>query len=215
MRAHDLTPAEWSRRASLSNANALYNFLNGLSKSLSQQMLENLARCIPGATVAQILGETPPISDRHSSIIVIRGAVEAGRFKQTWEWPIEDQYRTTIPIPYGANAGVYGAKVVGHGADELYPDGTILACVPLVQSGRELADGNKVILHRYRAGLVEASVRIVRIDPDGNWWLAPASSNPAITTVEMPRGTKGDSFTFRSNRYEVVAIIVGAFRYES
>ena len=53
-----VSPTEAASRARLKSANALFNFLNGHSRELSEKTNEQLAAAFPGCTVAEILGLT-------------------------------------------------------------------------------------------------------------------------------------------------------------
>ncbi|WP_207483156.1 S24 family peptidase [Arenibaculum pallidiluteum] len=72
MAAHGLRPSSWARAAGLS-VNALNNFLNGATQSLSQGTLEKLA-AERGVPVSEILGDAAPEGARGAPDTVRAGA---------------------------------------------------------------------------------------------------------------------------------------------
>lgn len=86
---HGITPAAAAREAGLPNANALYNFFNGRSQSLSIETYESLARVL-GTNVDVLRGKDPTSVARNAwrpnadeilvalPASVVAGAREAG-----------------------------------------------------------------------------------------------------------------------------------------
>src|SRR4051812_19045395 len=67
----DFTAAEWARKAGLPNANSIYNFLAGASRSLHPRTIEKLAEALPGMTVGQLLGEAKLVPPTRTMTIVV------------------------------------------------------------------------------------------------------------------------------------------------
>jgi hypothetical protein len=96
--------------------------------------------------------------------------------------------------------------------NKIYPDGTILVCVPLAELDRAPEHGERVIVHRRsREGLVEITVREVVIQPDGSLELWSRSHHPAHKT---PLTMAGASLGGDGPTLEITAIVIGSYRPE-
>lgn len=183
MTRHDLKAAEWARQAGLSTPNSLYNFVSGRSKTLSQETLEKLASAVPGATVTEIIGESPATGVRAATVQVRVGA-GAGMWRQSYETPMEP------PVYLALQPGVHADEavlVLDRHADALYPPGAYVGVHAFASLPRPLRDGDVVLVHRIRAGRHEVTLREIRC-PGGDFaQLVFRSSQPELsTTIGMP-----------------------------
>lgn len=109
--------------------------------------------------------------------IPVVGEVQAGVFRAALEIPPED--RTMIPIVtvlgYEKVQQV-GLKVVGPSMDLLYPDGSYVIVVSAYDT--DVRNGDKVVVYRQQGELREATIKEVRVEPDGRIGLWPRSSHP-------------------------------------
>lgn len=209
--------SEWARMAGLTNANAIYNFLNGQSKSLSYETYQRLASVFPGVTVAQLTGEKPIGMVSKMVTIVVKGSVRAGRWASAVEYDLSEQFKTAIPVTGNPPPGLYGLAVEGLSMNKIYPPGTILAVVPFWQftQSRRLRSGIRVIVHRYRHDEVEATVKEIVFDSDGRPWLVARSTEPEFQhPIAIPAIYDGGPFADDGIRIEIVGVVFGAFQLE-
>ena len=210
--AADMTPAHAAKAAGLPSANALYNFLNDRSNSLSQATLEKLAQVIPGATLATLSGleemAAPGAATR--SAVVVRMAARAGNERPTTDLPHDEQFELPAPVRRDYLArGAFGVLVRGPGFEQLYPDGTVLICLSREAYSGKLAAGRRVILHRLAHERTEITVRELRVWRDGIW-LWPRTDHPRhqhpvmMPALEQSRWQEGES------EYVVAAVVLVA-----
>lgn len=214
MDLHQLTPKSWAEKAGFKNGNVIYNFLNGHSNSLSASTYEKLAAMIPGATASQLMGEVASILPTEMVTAVVKVAAEADVWRATQDLPKEKQVRTAFPIRVDM-PGIYGVEVRGDGANLIYPDKTLLACVPRVTWDRGLRVGSKVIVARYFRGEVETTVREVTQDRGGRAWLTARTDAPELQgPIPLPWPYEGQSYDHDGHKVVVDAVVVGAWRPE-
>ena len=90
-----LTATDVAAGAGLPTPNAIYNFLTGRSRSLSQQTLEKIAAAIPGVTLAMLTGEGEPVGP---GIVTIRSEAHAGRYRESADLPLREQVGVSLPL---------------------------------------------------------------------------------------------------------------------
>lgn len=142
--------------------------------------------------------------------IPIQGAVAAGVFKVSMEYPESDWETFTgaahVDVPVNER---FGLKVEGDSMDLLYPPGTILECIKY-WGDYPIENGKRVIVQRTRRdGEVETTVKEYTEDRNGIVWLVPRSSNPAFQApfrVDQPEPGIVD--------VRVIALVVASIRYE-
>jgi len=204
MQRHDLRAADWARAAGLRSANAIYNFMNGHSKTLSQETLERLARAIPGATVTEIIGETPATGVK-AATVPVRVAAADGMWRPTYEADIAPPQH--LALPPGLAADEAAVLLDGH-ANAIYPAGSYIGVQAFASMTRPLRDGDLVLVHRIREGRHEVTVRSVAVEGEGEAARAVLvfrnSGTMQRVRVELPwpyRGevwrVDGDSFQIR------------------
>jgi hypothetical protein len=211
----NLTPAEAARSAGLSTPNAIYNFVNERTKSLSLDTLKRLAAVIPGATVASLQGdERPAVSTQRT--VAVRAEARAGVMRDAFDLPTSEQFEVPVPIdPATRAAGAFGVMVRRPGAENLYPDRTILVVMPVVAYEGTLSSGRRVVLQRIHGPEVEVTVRELDV-VDGKAWLWPRSSDPLNTQpVEMPWPCSADRMWRKGeDRFSIAGIVIGSYSPE-
>ncbi|NIA72301.1 helix-turn-helix domain-containing protein [Pelagibius litoralis] len=216
MKARDLKAADWSRRANVSSS-ALYNLLNDRSDTLHDATLKKLARA-ENVSVSQLTGDLDSSQSLTFPAIEVRGAVNAGVWREAAEWPPGDWERMYVPVAKPYKDAAFGLTVQGPSMNSVYPDGTILVCVSLYNYGRDLEAGDKVIVHRRSPeGTVEATVKEFQIDDTGHVWLWPRSNHPAHQQpIPMPNGKAFDDAALESDgdSIQISAIVLGSYRPE-
>lgn len=216
MAEHQLVPKDWAKNAGLPNANSIYNFLAGRSKSLSQDTYERLARVVPGTTVSVLTGETNYIPADDLSWVTVMGVVKLGIFTEEL-LPQEKRYRVAVPAVHKDVPGLHGIVVEDDSADLIYPMGTVLICTPFKHQGRTaLVNRRRVIVQRKSDEGVETSVREVEVKEDGKIWLWLRSSNPNMQgAIEVPkRSLTGKFHTPDGMAVEIASVVVASYRPE-
>lgn len=144
--------------------------------------------------------------------VTVIGHVQAGDWREAILWDPEDRYPSFAPATgWLAKMKRQAFEVRGDSMDELYPPGTILVTVSLIEINRDPRPGEKVIVNRRdKHGFIEATVKEYQVDSDGNHWLVPRSSNPAHKTpIRLePNGDGEDDV-------RVTALVVGSYKTEA
>ena len=212
--AANLTPSEASRLAGLPSANALFNFLNNRSQSLSQDTIERLARAIPGATIASLTGNEvamPSVAEMQG--VVVRAIAEGGRWREAFDLRRQEQYEALLPVSAAhQSCGAFGVEVHSPGFERVFPDGTILVCIPFPQFKGELRSGRRLIVQHVIGKRLEITVRELEIDALNRAWLWPRSDHPEHQApIAMPWPFTGELWKHDISRFSVTAVIVGAY----
>jgi hypothetical protein len=201
---------EWARRAGISGS-TLYNFMNRPNaKSLSWSTLVKLAGVFPSLTPEELAGrrKVQTVLTR-SAVIRIKGAVQDGVWQPDYEYDIPDQYMTSIPWDdWSTGKLLFGMDVRGDGMNEIYPEGSILACCSIYQWPNALRSRKHYIVQRYRPdGEVEASCKELIIDKDGAS-LRPRSTNPSHRPISFAWPIHGFDVEVDGDRVTIAAIVV-------
>lgn len=175
MTERGIKPKPWAERAGLS-PNTLYNFLNGESERLESETYQKLADAerVPVFVIDGTINIT-----KLPSIIHVLGRVQAGAWLETNAWHEDDTYAVSTVIEDYYRNCVFGLEVVGESMNALYPEGSIVICVPILEFRGELRTGVKVVCERMGTdGLKEVTVKELVIDDEGESWLWPRSNSP-------------------------------------
>jgi phage repressor protein C with HTH and peptisase S24 domain len=140
----------------------------------------------------------------------VKGEVQAGVWKEAWQWEPDDwqPYQGGSHIDAQADRR-FGLVVVGESMNEVYPPGTILDCVHIIGGMEQVRDEQHVIVIRKKfADGCEATVKQFR-RMDGKAWLVPRSTHPAFQTpIEM--GNEGPDI----EETVVIAVVRGSYKPE-
>lgn len=145
--------------------------------------------------------------------IMVKGAVEAGAWREAIMWA-ESEWRLA---PIAADGRFpeekqFGLEVRGPSMNELYPEGTILVCIGILDYARDPTSGKKVIVQCRRSdGRIEATVKELRQDAAGKYWLWPRSSDPAFQQPwPIPKPNDFDD----NDDIRIMAVVIGSYRPE-
>lgn len=140
----------------------------------------------------------------------VAGHVQAGHWREALEWPPAEQWEVFVPISATySTLPVTALEVRGPSMDELYPHGSLVICVKLLDLGRQPRSGERVVVHRSQPnGLVEASVKEYRIDRDGQPRLWPRSSHPDFQAPITLQPEPGETMV-------ITHLVVGSYRSEA
>jgi SOS-response transcriptional repressor LexA len=148
--------------------------------------------------------------------IPVIGMVQAGAWFESTEWPDEDRYDIAAPTGVGPLAlACYGLVVKGDSMNLRYTEGTVLTVMPLTKYPQELKNGDNVVVHRNRAGIVEATVKELVMSGGGDMELWPRSSNPKFqepVSFHGPAPKKGRKSDVET--VEIIAVVIGSYQME-
>lgn len=203
----NLTVNGWAKAASIPES-TLRAFLNGTTKAMTLRTYERLARAA-GVEVDELLKRQPPKEIEFRQIDVI-GAVQAGAWVVALERDREAWYGVRVPLdPRYAGFKQFGLEVAGDSMNEIFPHGTVVACVSLIDLGRDPLPGEKVVcLRRGPDDQFEATIKELRVLPDGSWWLWPRSTNPDFQT---PWQLKAPGDGDQNDDIILTALVVGGW----
>lgn len=141
--------------------------------------------------------------------LFVKGEVQAGVFKEAWQWDPEDWVAFSGRADLAAApADRFGLRVVGDSMNEVYPSGSTLECVRY--DGAPIPSGRRVIVQRSRAdGTIETTVKELIRTEDGVEWLRPRSTNPTFLPFRGDRPDAPDIV-----QVEIIALVVGSYRPE-
>jgi len=207
-----MTPTDAARAAGMKSANAIFNFLNNRTKSLSQSTIEALVKVIPGATMAALTGMEP--SDAIGPVarpIQVRAVATAGLMQASFDLPASQQSQIVATVSDDMFAqGVFGVEVRPPGAENMFPASTVLLCIPINAYEGVIGTGKRLILQRIRGNKVEVTVREIVIEADEAWlWLR--SSHPEHQSpIQIPwvPGQPPKAWRVDEDRYSVAAVVV-------
>lgn len=109
--------------------------------------------------------------------IPVVGEVQAGVFRLALEIPPDERaIIPVLPVPGYAHLNLVGLKVLGPSMDLLYPDGSFVIVASAADT--DVRDGDRVVVYRSQGELREATIKEVRVEPDGRVGLWPRSTHP-------------------------------------
>lgn len=138
----------------------------------------------------------------------VKGIVQAGAWKEAIEWHQED-WR---PAPVGidtryARLEQFGLEVGGASMNLIYPEGSVVVCVSLIELGADPMPGDHVICQRRSKAGIEATVKELQRDEAGDYWLWPRSSDPNFQQPwKLPVGDE-----FGNDDLRLVALVIGSY----
>lgn len=160
--------------------------------NLTQEWM-NIFGEVFGVPAAEII--SAPLNDNLRRVPLLY-ALEAGNWRRESQLPEPERYDITIPHePALADATLYAGEVRGHDNDQRYPQGAIVIMSKLDDPG---AAGDAVPGKRYHVrvtradGLVEDSIKLLTLGPDGQLWLRPESNHPQHQEWTPITGRSGD-----------------------
>lgn len=122
------------------------------------------------------------------SALRVEGVVEAGQFRDITIIDDNEYERETIPVAMDGRFPMchqYALRVKGDSMNLLFPSGSYVTCVSWADTGLEWADGMIVHVERYRAGLVETTVKALQLISGKPRFLLPRSTNASHKPIEI------------------------------
>lgn len=147
-------------------------------ESGKMQLTELWARKIATAmkiAVAEIFGEVIPSMTPGMAVL---GEVQAGVWKEA---EVADELRypplPIFPDHVYSKVRQFALRVRGDSMNRVVQDGMYIVCASWPELGREPEDGDLVVVERRRAGLIETTLKRVRIE-NGSVVFVPDSTDP-------------------------------------
>jgi SOS-response transcriptional repressor LexA len=180
-----LTMAELERRSGVPY-DSINKYLRGEVENPRGDTLDRLAKAL-GTTVVYLrtgLTDRKPLPSR---AVPYRGKVAAGVWLEIDQAFEPEEWLPFNPVPQYPEGAVYCLTVEGDSIDRIAPQGSVLVCVDLYESGVTIRDGDLVIVERSKQqdGLRETTAKRVRSVP-GGLELYPESSNPKWLPIFVP-----------------------------
>lgn len=174
-----------------------------------------------------------PASGVSLARIFVRGAVQAGIWREAIEWEGAEWYSLTVPTD-DRFPGVerFGLEVVGQSMNRLYPDKSIVIAVRFGDIARGPEPGERVVvLRRSPTDEYEATLKEYARDDQGRHILWPRSTEPEFQTPfvlgserlpvsqgyeTLPTMVEAGDFGHAAGEPDVVvaALVIGSFRRE-
>ena len=147
--------------------------------------------------------------DEHKLVWCI-GEVEAGAWREAFEWPRSEWLPVLISVSDERYAGAqrHALRVRGDSMDQIYPNGSFVVFVKLADIGNKPQPGDRVVVLRHRHGTTEGTVKEYSRDAAKRRWLLPKSSNPAHKAICL------DEEAGPGEVIDVMGLIVGSQRIE-
>lgn len=203
MADNNLQPAGWAKASGV-DKNSIYNFLNGESQSLHARTYAKLARTA-GVPTWHLTGDEPDMPS--PSAVWVRGEVQAGAFKEAVEWDRDEWFPVDVPVPSRFQGVARALKVAGPSMNKEFREGSVVIWVKVLDF-RSPRDEDYVIVYSYRRDdTVEATLKQLRVLPDGTQWLWPQSDHPAHQAPINPSDPPEDI-----KDIEVIGIVIGDYR---
>lgn len=165
-----------------------------------------------------IVGDiTPDTVQPSSRDIPVIGQVEGGAFREATQWAEDLQYHVASTIQNDHHAAkCFGLEVIGESMNKVYPAGTVVIVMPLtdyLSIPRKLESGDKVVVYRHRAGLIEATIKEFVQKPDSKAELWPRSTHPEYQSpinIHWPNGEHNTDV----DCVEIAAVVIQSIKVE-
>jgi hypothetical protein len=109
-------------------------------------------------------------------------------------------------------AGAFAAIVSHPGADQIYPDKSLLLCLPINRFEGNVGKGRRVLVERLVDDKVETTVREIQEDADLNLWLSNRSNDPRFATaIRLPARCSNKPWRHNGEKFALAGIVIGAF----
>lgn len=119
-------------------------------------------------------------ADSNLRRVRVRGALKAGDWAESHEWPDDDQYDVMVPDESSLRGlHLYGGEIAGESMNQRYPNRSVVVLSRIGQRPGEIAVGKRYHVRLTRPdGQTEETVKTLVKDDEGRFWLKPESSHP-------------------------------------
>ena len=167
--------ARWAKESGV-DKNSIYNFLNDHSSSLDLRTYAKLARTAE-VPVHRLTGDMPDAPSPTS--IWVSGYVEAGEFREAIEWDSSRWYPVDVPVPERFRRLAKALEIRGNSMNQEYRPGAIVIWVDMLDFRPPRHLDHVIVFTERTDGMIEATVKELRMDDANKKWLWPKSDDPA------------------------------------
>ena len=130
--------------------------------------------------------------------VPVKGSLQAGVWAESFERAAGDQYDVWVRAsPDLLRETLYAAEVHGNSMNRVYPHGTVVVLRRGIDGPSDLVPGKRYHVERVMPdGLVENTLKTVKVAPDGRVWLVPESDDPEFQTPMLVDGKNGCHVSF-------------------
>lgn len=170
--------------------NAVSQWENGFSEPTPERLRE-LSTLLN--VDLQWLGTGQRVKPVIVSGLPLRGRVAAG----VWEEIVESQDMELERVPAAPDSrytpeAQYALRVSGNSVDKVAPDGSILHVIDVAEGGITVRNGDLVVVERHRGGLVENTVKRLRMNGHGSMELWPETSDQSLQKPIVVASSEAD-----------------------
>lgn len=143
------------------------------------------------ASVTAYLGESPPdlnVQPTRISVskILLAGRIAAGVWREAETLSPSDMYPVAVARDERyPTVEQYALLVEGSSVNRIVPNGAYVICAPYFDVRRDVQDGDLAHVERRRGGLVEATVKCIKITRRGEVELWPESTDAKQTPIKL------------------------------
>ncbi|AXC27584.1 MULTISPECIES: LexA family transcriptional regulator [Acetobacter] len=219
--------SELSETAACEAAGVGVNTIRHIRKRGHSPKIENLCKLayffgVPPAyflEAAAVGGEASDGQMLQVQTVFVKGAVQAGRWKDAVEWAPTDWYPVYTPtnIRY-PNVEKFGLLVRGDSMNKVYPDGSIVIAIKFSDIGSCPQIGQRVVVVRRSVDGFEATVKKFDKDGKGRIILWPESFSPEYQQPIILDGAHKEVYDGSSAcapDVSIEALVVGSYRSET
>jgi transcriptional regulator with XRE-family HTH domain len=125
------------------------------------------------------------------------GEVQAGVWKESFEWPLDEQELISVPVdPDFPDLVMKCITVRGPSMNRIYPEGTQAFVAPTIINRLTPRNGDRVLVtRRNHDGLYESTLKEFVVDADGKVWLWPRSHDPEYQAPILYKNTDTEEVT--------------------
>lgn len=135
-------------------------------------------------------GQTAPVEDASVSVM-IKGLVQAGNWVEHPELPQDDWAEIRItPVAEYPGIALHACRVRGPSMNRIYPDGTILVWVDIIDTMETPVSGKRYIVRRVRndGAEYETTVKTYIENASGKWLIAESDDPEYQGAIRLSEG---------------------------
>jgi hypothetical protein len=209
--ARGMTPTDLARKCGWAHPTKIYNFMNGISASLTTATYQQILAQMPGLTMEDLLGDKK--GRKTGAPVLLRTYVQGHHLRESFNLPANQIRELPLPVDDSARqAGAFAAMVRRPGAEEIYPEKTLLLVEPIARYKGIIIKGRRLLVERLVDTRIEVTVREVQEDAEGRLWLSQRSTDPRLQgAVKLPQDISGRVWQSGGERYVIAGVVIGAF----
>jgi len=214
----NLTPKEAARRAGYSQPSVLYNYFSGRTTVLSKDLMRRMNKVMPGfagavANIDASVKAAPQFQDIGLRSVRMKMVARIGMLRAKSEIAADDQTEEPVPIDrIQRAAGAFGVWLLTPGFELVYPNNTLLVCIPVTRYQGPLCAGLRVVVERMRGARVEVSLREIAVEAARAYLLTRTASQAYQAPVSMPWPSDGTRvWKNGEDRFSIAGVVIGVY----